>query len=1022
MQTRTSTFILSLLFSLLLGGGPLLAQAPASGSARLSGQQEVLPVVTTATGMVDVTFAPGDNAGEMTLTVSGTFSGLSSAVATTINGGAHIHLAYPGSNGGIVQPLMLTLDADSLGGAIDAAMNTYTVDAADFADVDMGAMYVNIHTRNYPSGEIRGNVVTNEAEVFYANLLGSNQVPSIVSTAFGAVQLALSPSNVLTVTGSYRGLTGSLATNIAGGAHLHFGLPGANGPVRIQLTATPADGDDSAGTFRGEDNTVTLTDTQADTLRAGLVYANVHSTTYPGGEIRGQVLPPADILFRAHLSGSNEWPVVTTGASGQVLGHLADGTLKVIGSFSDLEADVATAIAGGAHLHPGLAGENGPVLIGLGLTLADDSRAGSFSLAANSYELSEDQVIQLMDRGIYLNIHSLDHPSGEIRGQMLPESQAVFTAFLNGNQQVPSVVSTGRGLVKVELMGTRMTATGSFQGLMSSLNTAIAGGSHLHAGYPGQSGPVIYPLMAAQMDSDSSGRYLPMDNEFTLSGGRADTLTGRFFYVNVHSMDYPGGEIRGSVLAEAESYFLAPLSGASEPQGAITDATGMVAGEVVDTTVTLVGSFMGLDSDFAANVAGGMHLHKAIAGSNGPIVAAINTEIADDNRSGTIVPDSNRIALTPGQVDSLRNRQIYANVHTQARTSGAIRGQMLPLAGSYFHTTFSGVNEPAYVMSSAQGGLKAELIDSMLMLSGSVTMLDGDWNGGAHLHLGSAGVNGPVTIGLNGDAGDNSKSVIFPVDSNTYKLTATQLDSLRGGKLYANIHTTMYPAGEARGQVLGELNLAPGQSIIQSPGSGDSLSLEGSSSQEFRVTYSSAMDPQGDTVVYIWQLATDAEFQNVIFASNTGRDTFFTTDFGTVDVLLDSAGVATADSALVYHRVLASDGSNYQPGGVDSVLLVRGNLTGTRNFLPEGFTGRVYPNPVAGGQTLNYEINTDESFRGRALLYNQLGQLRREVAVQVSGDRQTYPLSTADLPAGQYFLTLRNDDGRLIQTLRLLIQ
>ncbi|WP_116105290.1 CHRD domain-containing protein [Lewinella sp. IMCC34191] len=1021
------TFTLSLFLLIFLFTLPLAAQQVRDGRAFLSGQQEVLPVVTTGNGTVQLDWTFDGEEDQGTLVVTGSFQDLTSPVDTDVRGGAHIHIAYPGRNGDIEIELTPSLSQDGLSGTFEPEENSFTVARTDYDGLQPGHAYVNIHTEAYPGGEIRGNIVEDAYDAyFYVNLFGSNQVPSIISPAHGALLLALD-GNQLTVTGSFADLQDSIATRVGGGAHLHLGLPGQNGAVDIPLVATlNEDNDSTGGTFNSEVNTFTLDDSQMDALMSGGYYANIHSDVYPSGEIRGQVLPPATILFRAHLSGANDWPVVTTGASGQVLGHFVGDSLQVIGSFSDLESPVATSIAGGAHLHTGWAGQNGPVIIPLSLNLSADSLSATFNLSDNVYKPNADQIEQLVARGIYANIHSMMHPAGEIRGQMLPESQAVFTAFLNGNQQIPSVISTGRGMVKVEWMGDYITASGSFQGLMSDLNTAIAGGSHLHAGYPGQSGPVVYPLAANQMDADTAGIYLPSSNRFMLGEGGADTLTNRFFYANIHSIDYPGGEIRGSVLAEAESYFLAPLSGASQPDGVVTDATGMVAGEVVDSTLTLIGSFKDLDSDFAADVAGGMHLHRAIAGSNGSIIAPINTEINTGNRSGEVLADSNHIQISSGMLDTLRSRMIYANVHTAANRGGAIRGQMLPLAGSYFHTTFSGMNEPSYVMSTARGGLKAELIDTTLMVSGSVTMLEGDFDasigGGAHLHVGVAGTNGPVRIPLNADPSEDLKSATFTVDANTFALTPEQVDTLRMGMMYANIHTTMVPSGEARGQMLGELNLPPAMSSILSPESGDTLTLEGNSSQEFRVTYTPATDPSGDMVVYIWQLATDENFDDVIFAANTGQDTFFVTDIGTVDVLLDSAGVAMADSATVYHRVLASDGSNYRPGEASTVRLVRGELVGVRNFIPAGFTGRLYPNPIGAGQQLTYELNTDELFNGRLMIFNQIGQLRREIDVSVNGDRTVYPIETADLSAGQYFVTLRNDDGQLVQTLRFMLQ
>ena len=38
-------------------------------------------------------------------------------------------------------------------------------------------------------------------------------------------------------------------------------------------------------------------DGPARAIRSGATYANVHSTTYPGGEIRGQIKPGLTLLF-----------------------------------------------------------------------------------------------------------------------------------------------------------------------------------------------------------------------------------------------------------------------------------------------------------------------------------------------------------------------------------------------------------------------------------------------------------------------------------------------------------------------------------------------------------------------------------------------------------------------------------------------------------------------------------------------------------------------------------------------------
>ncbi len=1020
LQSSTPFFFLAFFFLHF----SLFGQLTETIEAHLSGQQEALPVITMASGQVSIEATEVDD-DSLRIVVTGSFANLSSPVATDINGGAHIHAGLPGRNGPILLPLTINLDEDSLGGTFEAAQNTIIAAQSLFDDTDVGQVYVNIHTRNYPGGEIRGNLAPADSETYFVNLFGSNEVPSVVSQAYGAVFFDVE-DGVLYATGSFRDLSSEVATRIAGGAHLHFGLPGENGPVEIPL-AIELDEGNRSGVFVSDDEGYELTDEQLGVLRSGQFYVNLHTENFPGGELRGQVLPVADALFRAHLSGANEWPVVTSSGSGQVLGHLAGNTLTVLGSFDELNSAVNTNIGGGIHLHTGMAGMNGPISYPLSFRSNEDSLSGFLLPAQNEYELTDEQVAGLFDRGVYFNLHTFDHPAGEIRGQMLGESQAVFTAFLNGNQQIPGITTTGRGMVKVEMRGTEMTASGSYTDLTSDLATSIAGGAHIHAGYPGQAGPVIFPLQV-NTDDDGSGRsgvFFPMENHFMAGPGGIDTLMRRFFYVNVHSLDHRGGEIRGSLLAEAESYFLAPLSGASQPEGIPTDATGMVAAEVTDTVVTLVGSFNDLDSDFAADVAGGMHLHNALAGTNGDIVVSIITDRDENERSGVVLADSNRFELSPAQLSEMLDRKIYVNVHTADNQSGAIRGQMLPLAGSYFHTTLLGANATNYVVSSAQGGLKGELIDSMLMISGSVRMLDGDFdasiNGGAHLHLGTSASNGPISVGLNAEASQDLKAATFSVADNTFMLDSAQLAALRSNGMYANIHTTTVPSGEARGQVVGELNLPPSASMILSPMDMDSLTLEGPADSAFVATYSSSTDPSMDSVMYIWQLATDADFTNVVLSVNTGRDTFFATDFGTVDGLLSEVGVDAGAMATVYHRVLASDGSNFRPGSGSAVVLTRGQLVGTRNYRPEGFAARAFPNPAMASGPITYELRTLESFRGNLQLFTQLGQLQYEQPLNITVGTQRH-LLPADLPAGTYFLTLRNTAGQLVDVNRLIVR
>lgn len=65
----------------------------------------------------------------------------------------------------------------------------------------------------------------------------------------------------------------------------------------------------------------------------------------------------------------------------------------------------------------------------------------------------------------------------------------------------------------------------------------------------------------------------------------------------------------------------------------------------------------------------------------------------------------------------------------------------------------------------------------------------------AHIHVGAAGVNGPVIIPLTGSAGDT-----WTVPAGA-RLTDEQMAAYKAGNLYVNIHTAEHKGGELRAQL-----------------------------------------------------------------------------------------------------------------------------------------------------------------------------------------------------------------------------
>lgn len=115
-------------------------------------------------------------------------------------------------------------------------------------------------------------------------LSGANEVPPNSSTATGSVSYTFDPST----TASTWSVTFSGLTAPATAAHVHAPAPpGSNAGVQVPLTTIPSA---TSGSYSGSEATFggTLTVSAYMTaLLTGDSYANIHTSTFPGGEIRG---------------------------------------------------------------------------------------------------------------------------------------------------------------------------------------------------------------------------------------------------------------------------------------------------------------------------------------------------------------------------------------------------------------------------------------------------------------------------------------------------------------------------------------------------------------------------------------------------------------------------------------------------------------------------------------------------------------------------------------------------------------
>ncbi len=108
--------------------------------------------------------------------------------------------------------------------------------------------------------------------------------------------------------------------------------------------------------------------------------------------------------------------------------------------------------------------------------------------------------------------------------------------------------------------------------------------------------------------------------------------------------------------------------------------------------------------------------------------------------------------------------------------------------------TLSGAQEVPPVTTSASGsGVITVAADKSISGSVSVTGMEATM---AHIHEAKmSNGSGPVIISLS-KTGDNEWSI--PADT---KLTDDQLQSLKSGNLYVNVHSATFKSGEIRGQL-----------------------------------------------------------------------------------------------------------------------------------------------------------------------------------------------------------------------------
>ncbi|HSF53850.1 MAG TPA: CHRD domain-containing protein [Algoriphagus sp.] len=263
--------------------------------------------------------------------------------------------------------------------------------------------------------------------------------------------------------------------------------------------------------------------------------------------------------FGAFLTGREEvLPVNAPGSGAASLSIMDDG--------NSIKFEVRVANTTGittAHLHRAPFGTNGGVVVTLipnqppsglenGVIAEGIITAGNLSGVLAGQPLSA--LIEDMKNGlIYVNVHTSTNPGGEIRGQVstiVPEFNKNYVVKLLGENEVPAVTTKASGVAIFHFNST--TTSLDFQINLNNISDVRF--SHIHLAKAGTNGPVVVDLRLDKVVGAVSGVYA----KGTITAAQLKSLmlggdllilqealrTGNA-YVNVHSDNFPGGEIRG---------------------------------------------------------------------------------------------------------------------------------------------------------------------------------------------------------------------------------------------------------------------------------------------------------------------------------------------------------------------------------------------------------------------------------------------------------------------------------------------
>ena len=381
-----------------------------------------------------------------------------------------------------------------------------------------------------------------------------------------------------------------------------------------------------------------LTSSDVNALFAGSLYVNIHSSSFPAGELRGQIVPEP-IRFVHTIDEAQAAAGVGTGsfANGCAIVTLSSDGLEL---SVDVSHDVETTNDG--HIHKAAPGVAGAIVFPF---------TNANSPISELWALDTNDIKDLFLGDLYVNIHSDSVPAGEIRGQ-IERQEFTYIAEIDESQ-----ANAGAGTGSTAKGFGLFTLSADQRHLSSYVehDVATTNGAHIHLGAAGVPGAIIFPFSSFTSPISETWDALSFSDV-------TDFLDSQL-YVNIHSDLFPAGEIRGQI-EKRQVQFSFDLSDtlANDCAGTNTGASG-------NATTTLKPGAKEMTVEVTHNVAipNGAHIHRGFPCVSGPIIFPL---------AGFTSPAKDIWYLSTADVIDLLQGELYVNIHSSPFPGGEIRGQI----------------------------------------------------------------------------------------------------------------------------------------------------------------------------------------------------------------------------------------------------------------------------------------------------------------------------------------------------------